>query len=107
MQDRSLEKLATFYHDDATWLLPKEQAISGKEAILKRWSRAYESPGFHIEWKPFRVEASDSRDMGISVGNWVISMETKGTPNRFEGSYMAVWRKHVKGDWRVLVDFSN
>jgi len=107
VQSRDLETLAKYYHEDATWLPHGEPALIGKEAILRRWSKAHEAPGFQIDWSPLRVEASDSLDLGVSIGNWVITMKTKGSPNRFEGSYVAVWRRHVEGDWRVLVDISN
>jgi len=103
VQESSLEKIESHYHDEATWLLPGEATIFGKQAILDRWSRAFKVPGFSIRWKPFGAEVSESCDLGMTVGYW----ESSGASKTFSGKYVAVWKKKSNGKWCVFVDISN
>ena len=108
VQGRDPEKLASHYHKDATWLLQGEPTLTGIDAILGRWSKAYKDPGFHIEWEPRCALASDSQDLAVTVGHWSTSLKTEeGSTAKSQGNYLAVWRKHPEGGWRVLIDISN
>jgi len=58
-----------------------------------------------LEWDPVEVFAATSGDMGVSRGRWKATPKDNG--KIVTGSYVTVWRKNAKGQWKGLVDIGN
>ena len=56
-----------------------------------------------ISWKPFRVQASKSGDMGYTFGFWIY----KGSDTTTYGNYCTIWRKQNNGSWKFVFDGGN
>ncbi|HZP66951.1 MAG TPA: nuclear transport factor 2 family protein [Rudaea sp.] len=58
-----------------------------------------------LEWAPVEVFADKGGDMGVSRGRWTSTVKASG--KSISGSYVTVWRKNAKGEWKGLVDIGN
>ncbi len=58
-----------------------------------------------LAWRPIEVFAARAGDMGVSRGRWSSTPRTGG--KTLSGSYVTVWRKNAKGQWKGLVDIGN
>jgi len=86
-----------FVLDDATFLAPR-RTMAGKQAIIERWSRYFDSPEPPFSWGPDRVAINAAGTIG----------ETAGPVYNAEGHHIAnfnsVWVKQPDGTWKVLFD---
>lgn len=63
--------------------------------------------GTKLSWSPSEIIAAKSGEMGVSWGRWLYEIPGDGqnTPPRTQaGSYVTVWRKNTKGEWKGLID---
>jgi ketosteroid isomerase-like protein len=77
----------------------------GSDAIYKKMGG--DAPDDNtLEWQPQEVFAAKGGDMGVSRGRWTAT--SKGADAKvISGSYVTVWRKNAKGEWKGLVDIGN
>jgi hypothetical protein len=59
-----------------------------------------------LEWQPQEVFAAKAGDMGVSRGRWTATSK-KPDAKPIGGSYVTVWRKNAKGEWKGLIDIGN
>jgi ketosteroid isomerase-like protein len=59
-----------------------------------------------LEWHPVEVFAAKAGDMGVSRGRWTAMSKTPDAKS-ISGSYVTVWRKNAKGQWKGLIDIGN
>ncbi len=88
---------------DDSIIKPKEGEfpVIGKKALEDYWKGNKGTKG--ISWKPFRVEAAKSGEMGYTVGNWNLN-----TPDStYHGNYITIWKKQQDGQWKWVVDGGN
>ena len=58
-----------------------------------------------LAWYPVEVFAAKAGDMGVSRGRWTSTPKSGG--KSIGGSYVTVWRKNAKAQWKGLVDIGN
>lgn len=56
-----------------------------------------------LEWHPVEAFAAKSGDMGVTRGRWTATSKTDASKSA-GGSYVTVWRKNAKGQWKGLID---
>ena len=56
-----------------------------------------------LEWHPVEAFAAKSGDMGVTRGHWTATSKTDAGKSA-GGSYVTVWRKNAKGEWKGLID---
>lgn len=56
-----------------------------------------------ISWKPFRVEAAMSGELGYSLGDWVFAT----IDTTYYGNYYTIWKKQEDGKWKWVADGGN
>ena len=95
--DRDKEKFFSMIANDATFLSGLTTA-QGKDAVVKRWSRFFESPQAPFSWGPERVSVSADGKLGLSTGP---VYDPKGT---HVGDYISTWRKEADGSWKIIFD---
>lgn len=56
-----------------------------------------------ISWSPLYAEVAKSGELGYTWGNWkYIARDTV-----YYGNYFTVWKKHIDGNWKVVLDGGN
>lgn len=98
-------KMVSFYSEDAVFMPPNEEALSG-EAIRKSWADMAGLPKVHLTFAPSRVEVDGDGEMAIDVGTYQFSFDTPSGPVQDHGKYAQVWKKK-NGLWKCAVDIYN
>ena len=95
-----------FYTDDAKFLHPNTEIVSGKQAI-KEFFEAGKAFGL----RRIKFESLEVRyDKNLAYERGVIHMdiEPEGAPAMIDkGKYLVVLRRQVDGFWKVAVDIWN
>ncbi len=103
-----VERIVSFWTDDAVIYSPREAPVAGKAAIRKYVGDSLKIPGFSVSWKPAAAVVSASGDLGYTTGtNTFAFPDAQGRPMASNGRYVTVWRKERDGRWRCVVDFWN
>ncbi len=107
-RSRNLERIVSFWADDAVIYPPKQPPIVGKAAIRKFVGESLNIPGFSVAWKPSDAVVSGSGDLGYTIGtNTYRFPDAQGRPTTSQGRYVCVWKKGPGGRWRCVVDVWN
>lgn len=102
---RDLDKIVSFYSDDATVLPPNAPAATGKDAVRKTWKEMIDLPGFALTWKATKVEIAKSNDMACVIGTYEMKMnDASAKPVQDRGKYLAVFKKQADGKWKCSAD---
>lgn len=105
---KDVERMVSYWTDDAVVYPPREAAVSGKAAIRNYVSRSFKTPFFSISWKPAQAVVAASGDLGYTMGsNEITFADAKGKVARAQGRYLTVWRRSGNGPWKCLIDFWN
>jgi ketosteroid isomerase-like protein len=105
---KDVEKIVSYWSDDAVVYPPGVAAVSGKPAIRNYVSTSLKTPFFSISWKPAQAVVAESGDLGYTMGsNEITFADAKGKLARAQGRYLTVWRRTGNGAWKCVVDFWN
>ena len=105
---RDVEKVLSYWTDDAVVYPPGQPAVSGKEALRTFVTDGLAMPGFTIRWNTSAFEVSASGDMAYGVGTNTVTMnDAQGKTITERGRSVTVWRKGADGRWRCVVDTWN
>jgi ketosteroid isomerase-like protein len=103
-----VERIVSFWTDDAVIYPPREAPVAGKTAIRKYVGESLKIPGFAIRWKPIEAVVSAAGDLGYTTGtNSFTFPDAQGRLTTSNGRYLTVWRRKNGGRWRCVVDFWN
>jgi ketosteroid isomerase-like protein len=103
-----VEKIVSYWSDDAVVTPPHEVPVAGKPAIRKFVDESLKVPGFSVRWKPAEAVVSSSGDLGYTTGENVFTFpDATGKVAPHPGRYVTVWKKDDAGQWRCVVDFWN
>ena len=103
-----LERIASFYADDAVLLPMAEPIVTGKEAIRAEWRHVLGIPGMQNVSALKHVDVSRSGDLGYTRGTYTSRMAgPKGEPLTEPGKWVSIWKKQSDGQWRIVVDTYN
>lgn len=104
---RDVERILSYWSDDASLLPPGSAAVVGKAAIREYIRSSFEIPGFRISWKTVEVTVSQSGDLAYGVGTNRVSFSgPDGKPVVLEGNAVTVWRNDPAG-WKCVIDIWN
>src|SRR6185369_15861536 len=95
--DRDQAKFFSMVLDDASFL-SAGGTLSGKQAVVERWSRFFAAPQAPFDWAPDRVAVNAAGTIGISAGPVF-------DPNgNHVGYFNSTCVKQSDGTWKVLFD---
>ena len=107
-QRRDVERVLSFWADDAAVFPPGSSAVVGKPAIREFVAKSFQTPGFSISWKTTNVVVSRSGDFAYATGtNRVTISGPDGRQAVVDGKAVAVWRRDTKGEWKCIIDIWN
>lgn len=105
---KDVERIMSFYDDDALMLPAAEPAIRGKDAIRTEWTHILAIPGFENEGQLISLDVSSSGDLAYTTGSYLTVMQGEdGTTVREPGKWVTVWKRGNAGAWRIVVDTYN
>lgn len=105
---KDLDRILSYWSDDAVVYPPGVAAVSGKAAIRNYVGASLKTPFFSISWKPAQAVVSSSGDLGYTMGsNEITFADAKGKVTRAQGRYLTVWKRTDRGEWKCVVDFWN
>jgi ketosteroid isomerase-like protein len=107
-EGRDVEKILSFWTDDAKVFAPGAPVVDGKQAIREFVTSSLSIPGFRISWEPEEAVVSPSGDMGYTIGRNHLTMpDAAGNLKTESGRGVAVWRRDPDNTWRCVIDIWN
>ena len=107
VEAKDLDKTTSFYAEDASAYPFNAPVAAGKDSIRQLWSHLFESPGFHLQFAPTKVEVAKAGDMAYDAGTFELKMNgSDGSPKTTQGKYVVVWKKQ-NGQWKAVADIFN
>jgi ketosteroid isomerase-like protein len=103
---KDVDRVASFYAQDAVVFPPDEPIAVGHAAARKVWANAFADPSYQISWKT--TSAGVAKDTGWTAGTFQDS--SKGSDGKTvakNGKYVCVWRKGADGKWKAIRDIWN
>jgi len=105
---RDVDRVASFYAEDAIAYPPNEPMAVGRAAARKVWASYFADPTFKISWKTVHAGVAKSGDLGFTTGTYEDSF--KGPDGKLvseKGKYVCVWKKQKDGTWKAIHDTWN
>ena len=105
---RDVDRVASFYAEDAIAYPPGEPAAVGRAAAKKVWATYFADPTFAISWKTLHAEVSKSGELGYTTGTYEASYKgPDGKPVAEKGKYLCTWKLQGDGTWKAIHDMWN
>jgi len=102
---RDIEKILSYWTDDAILFSAGEPELKGKKAIREMVEAAMKNPGFSISWEPLSAEVSESGDMGYLIEKTkIIEKDSTGKEKIMTFKVVNIWKKQKDGSWKNAVD---
>ncbi|MDP9230046.1 MAG: DUF4440 domain-containing protein [Bacteroidota bacterium] len=107
-EGKDVEKIISYWSDDAVVAQPGQPLIKGKEALRKMIDDSYKIPGFKISWKSTEVHFSPDGKMAWLYGENIVSVnDSTGKTITIPGRGYTVWNKQGDTIWKCAVDIWN
>ena len=107
-QTTDIEKVLSYWSDDAVVMAPGQPATIGKEALRKMLEMNATIPGFEVNWEPKAAYVSESGDLAYSIGvNYMKMLDSLGNKITIFHKGVEVWKKQDDGSWKCIVDIFN
>jgi len=103
-----VDRIVSFWADDAVVFPPDQAAVVGKSAIRQFVQASLRLPKFSITWEPEQARLSKSGDMGYLIErNRMTFADSSGVVHTQMGKAVTVWRKDTSGVWKCVIDTWN
>jgi ketosteroid isomerase-like protein len=107
-EGREVERILSFWSDDARVFAPGLPPFSGKTALRSYVEGALGIPGFHITWTTSEASLSpDGRLAYLLSTNAVTMPGPDGRPVTSHARAVTVWRREPDAEWRCVLDIWN
>ncbi len=109
VKDKNIEKMLSFWADDAILMSPNEAAVIGIDSLRAMVERSMKIPGFDINWKPQEAYVSKSGDLGyVIIKNYMtMPIDTLGNTRTVFNKGVEIWKKQSDGSWKNVIDITN
>ena len=105
---RDVERILSFWTDDARVCPPGMPTVSGKAALRRYVEGALAVRGFHITWTSSEATLSPDGQLAYVLGNNAGTMPgSAGQLVTTRGRAVTVWQRDAEGEWRCAVDIWN
>lgn len=87
--------------DDGVMLRPNSMPVVGKTNIESLFRN--DDKDIKFTWKPLYGEVAKSGELGYTYGtyNFVVGESQQ------KGTYVSIWKKNTKGEWKFVLDSGN
>ena len=107
-EGKDIDKIVSYWSDDARVLQPGLPPIEGKTAIRAFITASLKIPGFKIHWVSEKPVFSPDGKMAYMLG--AVETTAPGTNGSLESTHgrgVTVWRRAADGVWLCVVDITN
>ncbi len=103
-----VERILSYWADDAMVLPPDQPAVVGKTAIREFVRASLAMPGFSVTWEPEQASVASSGNTGYLIErNRFTITDAGGAMLTLHGKGVTVWRKDPNGAWKCVIDIWN
>src|SRR5688572_5656967 len=96
----NVDKLLSFYADDASVYPPGMPIIAGKDALKTLFAGMTFTK---VRVTAVKAEVAAAGDVGYTTGTF----EVQANGQTETGKYVTVWKKHTDGSWKIVEDTFN
>ncbi len=105
---KDVERIVSFWADDALVVPPGQPLVEGKEAIRAFVTQSMKIPGFKIHWVSEKVSFSPDGQLAyMRATNETTLTGPGGNLISVPGRGISVWRRDPDGQWRCVIDIWN
>ena len=105
---KDIEKILSYWTDDALVMEPGQPVYAGKEAIRAYVTSSLKTPGFRIHWVSEKPVISQDGTMAYMPGADEITVPGQdGALITLHMRGVSIWRREPDGVWRCVVDIAN
>jgi ketosteroid isomerase-like protein len=105
---KDVEKIISYWSDDATLMFPGQPVIKGKPALRAYVTESVKTPGFKIHWKSEKPVFSQDANMAYMPGTDEVTVPgPQGALLTLHYRGVSIWRHDSDGQWRCVFDISN
>ena len=102
---KDLDKVMTYYTDDAVLFVPSTPAAVGKDAVRKAWQGFLTGPPSKVDVNETIIDVAASGDLAFERGSFTITTtDAKGKTTAATGKLVDVWKKQADGSWKMAAD---
>jgi ketosteroid isomerase-like protein len=102
-ESKGMKDAYSMYLDEkGVMLRPNSMPIIGQDRIFKYHDEIKSNTAI-LTWIPTFAEVSEKGDLGYTYG--LFKLKTADT--LFFGTYVTIWKKNTKGQWKVVMDTGN
>jgi ketosteroid isomerase-like protein len=98
-----VEKVVSFYADDAVAYPPNEPVVNGQGSIKDAWAKMLADPKTKLSWTT--TNAGVDHNTGFTSGTYQVAGDDGSVVEK--GKYLCVWRKGADGKWKAIHDMWN
>lgn len=98
-----VEKVVSFYADDAIAYPPNEPMVTNHAAIREAWAKMLADPKAKLSWTT--TNAGVDHNTGFTSGTYQVVGSDGAVVEK--GKYLCVWRKANDGKWKAIHDMWN
>jgi len=107
-EGKDVEKIVSYWTDDAQVIEPGQPIYQGKAAIRSYVSESLKIPGFKIHWVSRDPVFSPDGKMAYLPGVDEMTVpDAKGGLITLHTRGISVWRRDPDGEWRCVIDIAN
>jgi len=106
---RDASKVASFWTEDASVLMPNTPIIKGRTAAQAAVEAMLKDPNFYLTFDSTKVEVSKASDYAYSEGTYTMATTDPKTKKVMteKGKFVTVYQKQADGSWKVVADINN
>jgi steroid delta-isomerase-like uncharacterized protein len=103
--DKNLEAFVASWEPSGSVMMSNAPIATGTDAVRAAFAPFFALPGSHCGWEAKAVVVARSGELGYSTGAYTNGYtDPQGRAVEDRGSYLTVWRKDARGQWRVAFD---
>ncbi len=91
---------------NAVMLIDYNLPIEGKDNIVAQMKSNFDE-NIKFRWEPTKAVVSQSGDIGYTYGVWMMDKKVYNETKYYKGTYVNVWKKDNKGDWKFVIHSDN
>lgn len=101
----SLEKVLSYWADDAVCMFPGMGPVKGRESIREMLKA---TSGIEVSWEPREAHVSSDGDMAyVFAQNYFKAPDSTGNIITSFNKSLEIWKRQKDGSWKCVVDMYN
>ncbi|AEU39055.1 YybH family protein [Granulicella mallensis] len=106
---KDIDKIVSYYADDATLMLQGMPAAHGKVAIRAIADVLFADPNIAMDWTATSTVVSKSGDLAYikGVATMTVTDPKTKSPVTSRYKYLTLYKKQIDGHWKAVEDISN